>query len=162
VGGVAQVASAFYPASARSGVNPSIRRIYLRIQLGLFALGLLAIGAYSLIGYSFLIWWLKDPELVGTIHSFILVYRYYGLLLLITPLASTVLDSTGHPGTTSLFGTIAFAIELIFALLLLPHYGLLAPAYAGIISLGIMVPMFLIFTGKILSRGGSSARSVLS
>lgn len=158
VGGVAQVATAFYPATARSGVNPSVRAIYYRLQLMLFTLGLLVIGAYSLFGYWFLLWWLKDPVLAETIHSFLLVYRFYGLLLLLTPLASTVLDSLGHPGTTSILGTLTFVIELIFALILLPYYGILAPAYAAIISLVIMLPILLLFTERTLSRGGSSAR----
>lgn len=157
VGGIAQVATAFYPAAARSGVNSSIRAIYYRLQLVLFVLGLLAIGAYSLFGYWFLSWWLKDPILVSSVHSFLLVYRYYGLLLLLTPLASTVLDSLGYPGTTSWLGGIAFGIELVSALTLYPHYGFLAPAYAGIISLGIMTPAILIITGKILLRSGNAA-----
>lgn len=158
VGGVSQVATAFYPAVSRSGINPSVHLVYIRLQLGLFALGLLGVFAYQIIGLPFLTWWLGDLQLVSTIHSFILSYRFYGLLLLLTPLSSAVLDSTGHPGTTSLFGALAFALELVFAVILLPSYGMLALSYAGIISLGIMVPTLLIFTEKILSRGGTAAQ----
>ena len=158
VGGVAQLASAFYPAAARSGQSQSLRLIYYRTQLGLFALGLLAIGAYSLFGYSFLIWWLHDTTLVSLIHTFLLSYRYYALLLLLTPLASTILDSFGYPLITSIFAFIAFVIELSSAIWLYPRYGLLAPAYAGIISLLLMTPILLLFTGRILSPGGKPAR----
>ena len=156
VGGIAQVATAFYPALARSGVSSSLRQIYMRLQLGLFILGILAIIAYQFIGLPFLTWWLKDPILVSSVHSFLLVYRYYGLLLLLTPLASTVLDSLGYPGITSWLGGIAFVIELFAALVMYPHYGFLAPAYAGMISLGIMTPVILVVTGKILSQSGNA------
>lgn len=157
VGGVAQVATAFYPASARSGISASTRKIYSHIQFALIIIGIGAIILYQYIGLPFLTWWLKDPQLVSTVHSFILVYRYYGLLLLLTPMASSTLDSLGYPGSTSLFGVLAFIIELVTALVLYPYYGLLAPAYAGIISLGIMTPVVLIFTGRILSRGKNLA-----
>lgn len=157
VGGVSQVATAFYPGSARSGVSESTKHIYLRIQFGLFLLGLFAVILYGYLGQAFLLWWLRDAALVSSVHSFIMVYRYYGLLLLLTPMASTILDSLGYPGTTSLFGTLAFGIELIIAITLYPHFGILAPAYAGVISLGIMTPVLLVFTGKILSRGGNAA-----
>jgi O-antigen/teichoic acid export membrane protein len=158
VGGVSQVSTAFYPTAARSGATTGTRRLYLRLQLSLFGLGILALFLYQLFGETFLTWWLTDKVLVSQIHSFLSVYRFYGLLLLLTPLASTVLDGLGHPGATSFFGTLAFIIEVILAVLLLPSYGLLAPAYAGIISLGIMVPLLLIFTEKILSRGESTTR----
>lgn len=156
VGGVSQLATAFYPSAARSGATIGTRQLYLRLQLSLFGLGLLAIGLYQLFGVPFLFWWLGEPILVAQIHSFLSVYRFYGLLLLLTPLASTILDGLGYPGMTSLFGIMALFIEIISALLLLPSYGLLALAYAGIISLSIMTPILLIFTGKILSRGGNA------
>ena len=161
VGGVAQVATAFYPASARSGFRPSTRKIYSQLQFALLIIGIIAIVVYQYIGLPFLTWWLKDPQLVSSVHSFILVYRYYALLLLLTPMASTVLDSLGCPGYTSIFGTLAFIIELSTALILYPYFGLLAPAYAGIISLGIMTPVLLIFTERILSRGGNLVHSKL-
>jgi len=150
VGGVIQVSTAFYPASARAGVGPSVRKIYLRLQLGLFVLGLFAIGLYQLVGQSFLTWWLHDEALVSAAHSFLSIYRFYGLFLLLTPLASTVLDSTGHPGTTSLYGAITFALELVIALILLPHYGLLALAYAGIVSIILTTPALLYTTSRVL------------
>lgn len=148
VGGVVQVATAFYPASARSHINSAIRSIYYRLQISLFALGCLAIVVYSYFGYSFLLWWLQDSGLVSTIHPFLLTYRYYGLLLFLTPLTSSLLDSAGKPGITSLFGTLAFIIEIIIAYTLLPHFGILAIAYAGIISLTLMLPPFLYFAHR--------------
>lgn len=157
VGGVVQIATAFYPAASRSGYNPSIRKTYYKIQFGLLLLGVFAIVLYEYLGLPFLSWWLQDQALVSSVHSFLLVYRYYGLMLLLTPMASTVLDGLGYPGTTSLFGGMAFLIELIVAVALFPLFGLLAPAYASIVSLGIMTPVLLIFTGRILSRADSGA-----
>lgn len=157
VGVVAQIATSFYPASARSEVNPSLHKIYLQIQISLFLLGLFTIILFGYVGLPFLSWWLKDPVLVESVYSFIQVYRYYGLLLILTPLASTILESYGYPGTASLFGVFTFIIELISAILMFPHFGILAIAYAGIISLGIMTPVVLIYTEYIVLRGKKSS-----
>lgn len=156
VGVVAQIATSFYPASARSEVNPSLHKIYLQIQISLFVLGLITIIAFGYVGLPFLSWWLKEPVLVKSVYSFIEIYRYYGLLLLLTPLASTILESYGYPGTASLFGVFTFIIELISAIVMFPHYGILAIAYAGIISLGIMTPVVLLYTEYIVVRGKKS------
>ena len=156
VGVVAQIATSFYPASARSEVNPSIHKIYLQIQISLLVLGLVTIIAFGYVGLPFLSWWLKDPVLVESVYTFIEIYRYYGLLLLLTPLASTILESYGYPGTASLFGVFTFIIEIISAIVMFPHYGILAIAYAGIISLGIMTPVVLLYTEYIVLRGKKS------
>ena len=152
VGGVVQVATAFYPASARSGYQKSTRQIYYRIQLGLFILGLAFIGLYQLFGLPFLTWWLGEAKLVASVHSFLLVYRYYGLLLLLAPMASTMLDGLGHPGITSIFATVAFAIELVVAIILLPQFGLLAPAYAGLVAIILTTPPLLYVTEKTMLK----------
>ncbi|MFH2085808.1 MAG: oligosaccharide flippase family protein [bacterium] len=158
VGSVSQLATALYPALARSSKS-ALWPLYLRLELVLFVLGFLGICLYSLVGYHFLSWWLHDPEIVHSVHSFILVYRYYGLLLLLTPVPSTILEAVGKPGLNSLFSLAAFMIELSIALYLYPKLGFMAPAYAGIISLAVMAPILLIFTGKTLSFDGTATRS---
>ena len=155
VGAVGQLATSFYPAASRGDDQPKLRYLYSKIQLYLFMLGLGAIVAYQYAGLPFLTWWLKDVGIATNVHSFLLVYRFYALLLLLTPMASTVVDGHGRPGMTSLFGAVAFALELIIAIAILPRYGMLAPAYAGLASLMIMTPLFLFFTGRILSHVGS-------
>lgn len=152
VGGVVQLATAFYPASSREGINTKMYNIYLKIQLSLLVLGILAVIVYEYIGYQFLIWWLQDVNLVENVHSFLRIFRFYGLLLLLTPLASVVLDSKGRPELTSLYAILTFVIEIILAIILLPYYGLLAPAYAGIVALLLTTPLLLISANKIMLK----------
>ncbi len=151
VAGVAQLASAFYPASTYTLGSRKVRSIYYHLELLLLALCLVGLYLYNLFGYSFLSWWLNDAGLASTIHSFIMTYRYYGILLVFTALPSTILEGQGHPGTTTLLAGAAFLIELVSVLFLFPHYGLLSLAYGGIIGLSILLPVLLYITEKTLS-----------
>lgn len=158
IAGVGQIATSFYPASSRGDNQLQLKNIYTKIQLHIFVFGILAVVGYQYVGQVFLIWWLKDFSIASEVHSFLLIYRFYALLLLLTPMASSVVDGRGRPGMTSLFGASAFILELIIAVVMLPRYGVLAPAFAGLISLSLMTPLFLIFTGRILSRVESGIR----
>lgn len=150
-GGVSQVATALYPASARSAHQPTLRSLYYRLQLGLFLLGLLGIGIYRVIGYSFLTWWLHSPELVSLVDSITRILVWYFAILILSPLASTILDSRGRPEITSFFAFITTVFEIALALLLFPHYGLFAPVYAALIAIIVMTPPLLLVTEKVLS-----------
>jgi len=162
VGGVTQLSSALFPYSVNARGQNSFRPLYLRLQLALFCLGLFAIVLYQAFGLTFLNWWLGDHVLAASVHSFLKIYRFYALLLLITPLASTVLDSLGKPLITSLLGAVALGLEITFAWVYLPQLGLLSPAYGALLSLVIMVPVLLTYTGKILRQTGNQSHSTLA
>lgn len=149
-GGIAQLATAIYPASARKSNISSIRGLYYRLQMGLFLLGLLGVGTYHLIGLPFLTWWLHAPELVTLVDQVMWVLVWYFAILVTTPLASTILDSQGRPEITSFFAFVTTAIEITLALLMLPKYGLFAPVYASLISIFITTPFLLITTDRII------------
>lgn len=148
-GGVSQVASALYPASARAS-HSSLRPLYYRLQLSLLILGLLGIGIYRFIGYSFLSWWLHAPELVATVDSVLKVLVWYFAILVLSPLASTVLDGHGHPEITSLVALSTTIIEISLAFLLFPRYGLFAPVYSSLIAILIMTPVLIYQAEKTL------------
>lgn len=148
-GGISQVSTALYPASARSK-EPAIHALYHRLQLGLFTLGILGIGIYYLIGFPFLTWWLHSPELVGVVDSVLRILVIYFAVLILCPLSSTILDSRGRPELTSLFAFLTTAIEIISALLLFPRYGLFAPAYAALIAIILTTPALLFTTERVL------------
>ncbi|KKU45231.1 MAG: Polysaccharide biosynthesis protein [Microgenomates group bacterium GW2011_GWA2_46_7] len=151
-GGVVQIATALYPASARSAGNLHLRRTYHVLQLGLFILALLGIGLYQLIGLSFLTWWLHSPELVPIVHTIMQILVWYFAILILSPLASSILDGHGRPGLTSLFTFATAAIEIILALILFPHYGLLAPVYSALVAIVLTTPALLIVTERVLNR----------
>ncbi len=151
-GGVVQLATSIYPASARVGFDKSFRQLYIKLQLGLLALGLLGVGIYYLFGLSFLSWWLHSSDLVRLVDSVMRVLIWYFVLLLLTPLPSTILDGTGHPGTGSLFVLVTTLIEISLAIILFNSYGIFAPVYASLISVGITTPVLLYVTDKIMLK----------
>lgn len=156
-GGVVQVATALYPASARSSGNPGLRHLYHRLQFGLFILALLGIGLYQLLGLPFLTWWLQSPELVPLVHSVLRVLVWYFAILVLTPLPSAILDGSGRPGLTSFFAFLTTSLEIVLALALFPRFGLLAPVYAGLIAIILLTPPFLWLTEKVLHQPPSTS-----
>ncbi|GAB4027388.1 MAG: hypothetical protein Fur0011_5330 [Candidatus Microgenomates bacterium] len=147
-GVVTQLAIVFFPYSITNRSNPKHKKYYIYTQISLLLLGLIAINTYSFYGESLLYWWLKDWDLVTHLHAFLLTYRYYGLLLVLTPLASTILDSRNQTGTSSLYALYALLIEISVVIVLLPYYGVLSIAYGSLLSLLIMVPVLLYTTQK--------------
>lgn len=147
-GAVSQLAIAIFPYSINSKDKGKLRCYYAYAQLSLFALGIIAIYLYSYFGYNVLYWWLGDLELASTLHTFLLTYRYYGLLLVLTPLASTMLDSRNMAGRSSLYALLALVIELAVVSLTYSGYGVMSIAYGSVSSLLVMVPILLITTQK--------------
>lgn len=149
-GGLTQLSTALYPVSSANTHSPSLRRLYYRSQLIIFALALFGIVLYSLFGLSFLTWWLSNLELVSAVHRVLSLLVPYLAILSLTPLASTILDSHNQPGVTSLFTTITILLEIGFAVLLLPTRGLLAPPMAALISVSLTTPALLFITHRTL------------
>jgi O-antigen/teichoic acid export membrane protein len=149
-GGVTQVATALYPASARGGDMRKLRRVYYQLQLGLLFVTLLGIGAYYLYGHAFLLWWLKSAELASMSDAIFKYLVWYFAALILCPLATTVLDSRGKPEVTSFFAFLTTLIEILLALALFSRYGLFAPVYASVIAIFITTPFLLYTTDRII------------
>jgi O-antigen/teichoic acid export membrane protein len=149
-GGIAQLATAIYPASARKSNISSLRSIYYRLQVGVFLLGLIGIGVYQFAGLPFLTWWLRAPELVAMVDSVMKVLVWYFAILVTTPIASSILDSQGRPEITSFFAFLTTAIEIVLALLMFSTYGLFAPVYASLIAILLTTPFLLYTTDRII------------
>lgn len=146
VGGVTQLATALYPASTRSNIAP----LYHRLQIVLALSGFLAIFGFRIWGFGFLEWWLNSPDLVTLVHSILTLLIWCFGILILTPLASTILDSRGRPELTSLFATLTTIIEIVLAILLFPRYGLFAPVYASLIAVSLTTPALLLTTERVL------------
>jgi O-antigen/teichoic acid export membrane protein len=149
-GGIAQLSSALYPASARGSGGKQITIIYRRLQLCLGLCGILVIIGYKLLGYPFLSWWLGAPQLVPLVDSLMQILVWYLAILMLTPLASTILDGRGYPEITSFFAFLTTVIEITLALILFPRFGLLSPAYAALIAVAITTPPLLIKVARVL------------
>lgn len=149
-GGVVQVATAIYPSSARGTLSPQFTKLYYRLQFGLFIVALLGILGFRVWGLGFLEWWLGVPEIVSLVYSVLNILVIYLAILVLTPLPSAILDGQGRPELTSLFALLTTIIEISLALLLFPHFGYLAPAYAGLFALALTTPALLITTDRVL------------
>jgi len=153
VGGVVQLATAIYPASARS----NIRAIYYRLQIILFVGGLLTLLCFRIWGLGFLSWWLATPELAKLVHSLLTILIWYFVVLLLTPLPATIIEGRGKPGLASFFAFATTLIEIALALYLLPRYGVLAPAYAALVAVIITTPPLLFFTDRSFNKVKSNS-----
>ncbi len=151
-GGISQLGSALYPASARSS-GLSLRPLYYRLQFGLFLTALLGILVFRVWGLGFLEWWLHAPDLSSKVYSVMQVLIWYFSILVLTPLASVILDSRGRPEITSFFAFITTTLEIVMALLLFGRYGLFAPVYASLIAVALTTPFLLYATEKVLTIG---------
>lgn len=148
---VTQLSNAIFPASAKKEHNFNLRT-YWYIQLSLLAISLTFAITFSYWGYNLLVWWLKDQTLASSLYQFLLIYRYYAVLLALTPLASTVLDSRNLSGLSSLYASIALLIELIVVALYYPYNPTSSIAYGSTAGLLVMVPVLLFTTQKNLSQ----------
>ncbi len=149
-GGVVQLATALYPATSRGSLSTQFAKIYRFLQVGLLALGIMGFALYQFWGLALLTWWLNSPDLVQLVHSVLKILVIYLIVLVLNPLPSVILDGRGRPELTSLFATITVVIEIILALILLPTYGILAPAYSALIAVSLTTPLLLLVTSRML------------
>ncbi len=149
-GGVVQIATSLYPASARGTLSPSFVRVYHRLQLGLILTGLVGVAGYHFFGLQLLQWWLGVRELVALVHPILNILVIYASILILTPLPSAILDGRGRPELTSLFATLTTLIEIVIALILFPQLGYLAPAYAALVAVTLTTPALFYVTERIL------------
>ncbi len=149
-GGITQVASALYPASARSN-NPTLRPLYYKLQFGLIGLSLVGILVFKIWGLGFLQWWLHSPDLVSMVHSVLRVLVWYLAVIIVAPLACAVLDGRGRPELTSLMAFVTTAIEITLAIILFPSLTYMAPVYSALIAALLTTPILLYVTEKVLT-----------
>lgn len=149
-GGIGQLATAIYPSSVRNSDLGMLYKVYCRLQISLFGLGITGIFVYHLIGLPFLTWWLHSSELVPLVHTVMQILVWYFAVLVVTPLASSILDSRGKPEITSFFAFITTALEITLALLLFSKYGLFAPVYACLIAVTLTTPFLLFAADRII------------
>jgi O-antigen/teichoic acid export membrane protein len=105
---------------------------------------------YQLVGYPFLSWWLRSGELVQLVDSLMQILVWYLAILMLTPLASAILDGKGHPEITSFFAFLTTVIEICLAIIFFPRLGLLAPAYAALIAVAVTTPALLYTTHRMV------------
>jgi O-antigen/teichoic acid export membrane protein len=146
-GGFSQLTLAFFPMSAsllkKERIGKLLKLIIL-LQGSALITGTLGVVAIYWVGFDFLLWWLKDPQLVISAFPVFKILSWFFFLTILTPIPSSVLDSINSPQTPSFFAILTAVITITLIFLLTPDYGVLGPAYAAVASSSITVPSFLI------------------
>lgn len=152
-GVISQCALALFPLSS-SLADPlhrtKLRSMYYRLQLGIFVLSLLGVILAHTVGRSFLGWWLHDPQLVIQTIPILRTLSFFFVLLSLTPVASTVVDSLGYPHYTSFSAVLTAVLNMIFLYFLTPRYSAQGAAYAVLLASLITTPLFLLMTERVL------------
>lgn len=154
-GVVSQFAQAFFPLSASLLEKDRIKKLK-SLVLGVESLallgGVLAVVLSFTVGQSFLMWWLKDAVVVETAFPVLKVLSFYFLLVALTPVPTALLQGLDKPQIPSFFAVLTVALEIGFALVLIPIFGPLGAAYAFLLSVIISIPPFLITTAYFFNR----------
>ena len=150
-GAVSQSVLALYPvASSLSDAahRQKLRAIYHRVQLGLLLLGIAGVALAYLYGGPFLLWWLKDQGLASSALPVLRVMSIFFVSMVMTPVASMIMDGLGYPGLTSTFAVTTAVMNLVLLFLLTPRFGAVGAAYAILISSWANMPAFLYLVEK--------------
>lgn len=146
-GGVSQLTLAIFPLSASLLTKDRVtklRQLVIGLEIIIFIGGILSLFVVDRFGYPFLLWWLKDLEVVSLAFPVLKLLTWFFFLTSLTPIPSVVLDSLNYPQIPSFFAVVTTIIETVLIFLLTPKYQILGPAYATVISSAIMAPLFLL------------------
>jgi O-antigen/teichoic acid export membrane protein len=152
---VTQTATAFFPL-ASSLSHPEKRKtlksMYHTLQIMLFITAVcVAVFVYAY-GDVFLNWWLKDPVLTSSTSLPFKIMSLFFILLSLSSLPSTIVDSLGHPEYTSYIAFSNSLLNISLLILLVPGRGAYGAALASLFALLITLPILLIVTEKLLKR----------
>jgi len=145
-GVISQVAIAIFPTGTSLLTKdrmPKLTKLILLIESAILAFGLIGIlGAYAF-GGQFLLWWLKNPAVVGLATPVLWVLSFYLLLTALTPIPTVVLIGMNYPQVPSFFAVLTVAIEIVLLFVLVPSLQAVGAAYAVVGAAAITVPSML-------------------
>lgn len=154
-GVVSQFAQAFFPLSAslleKDRIN-KLKKLFLGIEGLTLIGGIVAVTLAHTVGQPFLIWWLKDAVVVETAFPVLKILSFYFVLVSLTPIPTALVQGINKPHIPSAFAVLTVALEIIFALMLVPSMGTIGVAYSFLLSSLITVPSFLITTWILFQR----------
>ena len=146
-GVISQVAIAIFPTGTSLLTKdrmPKLTKLILLIESAILAFGLIGIlGAYAF-GGQFLLWWLKNPAVVGLATPVLRVLSFYLLLTALTPIPTVVLIGMNYPQVPSFFAVLTVALEIGLLFVLVPPLQAVGAAYAVVGSAAITVPSMLV------------------
>lgn len=152
---ISQLTLAIFPLSASLLTKdraPKLKQLIIGIEIFIFLLGLVSLVIVQYFGEPFLIWWLKDMEVVALAFPVLKILVWFFVFTSLTPIPGVVLDSLNYPQIPSIFAVITTIIETVLIFILTPKFQLLGPAYATAISSAIMAPLFLLVFAKIFQQ----------
>lgn len=152
---VSQVAQAFFPFSASLLEKSRIKKLaqtIILLQFLTLLLGVFSVFCAFQFGNQFLTLWLKDPVVVFRATPILKTLSFYFLLVSLTPIPTSLLQSLGKPQIPSFFAVLTTLVEAGLMFYFVPKFGPDGVAKSALISTAISVPLFLIVTLIVFSK----------
>ncbi len=146
-GVISQVAIALFPTGTSLLTKdrmPKLTKLILLIEGLTLVFGLAGIIGIFAFSNQFLLWWLKNPEVVGLVAPVLRVMSFYLLFTALTPIPTVVFIGLNYPQIPSLFALLTAIIEIIFLVILVPPLQAVGAAYATVSAAAITVPLMLL------------------
>lgn len=145
-GVISQVALAIFPTGTSLLTKdrmPKLTKLILLIESLTLVFGLVGIIGSHVFGNQFLLWWLKNPEVVDLATPVLRIMSFYLLLTALTPIPTVVLIGMNYPQIPSIFALLTTIIEIVFLVILVPSLQAVGAAYAALGAATITVPSML-------------------
>jgi O-antigen/teichoic acid export membrane protein len=152
---VSQVAQVMLPMSASllsSGRVDNLKKLIFGIQTLVLSIGIMAVGASLWWGESFLLWWLRDVEVVYMVLPVLKMFGIYYLFTSLTPIPTVLMQSINKPHIPSLFALLTLTIEIILMIIFVPSMQLMGVVFATVGGAMLSVPPFLIVSYVLFER----------
>jgi O-antigen/teichoic acid export membrane protein len=146
-GVVSQFSQAFFPLSASLLQKDKIlklKKLFVNLQILIGAGSLLGIVIVHFFGQAFLLWWLKDTQVVAAAFPVLQVLMYYFILVALTPIPTALVQGLNKPQIASFFAVLTITLEIITLFYFVPKHQALGAAYSFLISSLISVPAFIV------------------
>ncbi|EKE00288.1 MAG: polysaccharide biosynthesis protein [uncultured bacterium] len=144
---VSQFGQAFFPLSASLLKKEKIlklKKLFFNLQMIIGLGSIVGIVLTNLYGYQFLLWWLKDVNVVNTSFPVLKILIYYFLLVALTPIPTALVQGLNKPQIASFFAVLTITFEIITLFYFVPRYQAVGAAYSFLLSSLISVPAFIV------------------
>ena len=146
-GVVSQVATVIFPTSTSlltKERHPKLKKLIWAVEGLTLVFGLVGVIGIYAFGNQFLLWWLKEEEVVRLAVPILKTLSFYFLLTSLTPIPGVILIGLNYPQIPSFFSVLTTVIEIVLLFYLVPTYHAAGAATAILVTTLITVPLFLL------------------
>ncbi len=157
-GAISQMALAFFPFGASLSRHDQIKKLkstFVFLQIFIFCCSLVGVYLCFNFGYLFLLWWLKDAQVVNEAYPVLKIMSIFLVSMSLTPLPSVVVSALDYPQIPSYAAVATVIIEITLIIFFIPRYGVLGPAYAALVASLVTTPPFLLVCWLAITNKGN-------